>query len=127
MNTSPERVTEMMRQSDAIYDQIDQLIEGEARYRRMTRLGVNVTAIALCQGNSVSEAGMRLLGVIDTPRAYTGPLDTLGNEYADVTRATLDRNNQLETDGRHAIHLLKLAVPYAMKYAPSLDIGKVAT
>lgn len=53
-------------------------------------------------------------------------LDTIASQYADVKRATLDTSGERETDGRHAIHLMSLAVPYALQYYPELRPGIIA-
>lgn len=126
MNTSPERVDWLIEKSEETYDEIDRLIDGERAYRRTLRMGVNATAHALKHGISPSEIGASLLHLNPESAHYPGPLDALAHQYADIERATLDREGQPETDARHAIHLMKLAVPYAMKYYPHLDTGKIA-
>lgn len=126
MNTSIERVDTLMRQSDTIYDDIDIVQDGEARYRRLLRIGMNVTALSLRSGVNVSETGHHLLAIPTGTISRPGPLDILSNRYADVKRATLDREGRQETDARHAIHVMKLAVPYALEYYPGLDSGKIA-
>lgn len=125
MNTSIERVDAMIAQSDAIYDEIDRIEHGEPRYRTMLRVGVNAVARALKEGATLSEAGYAALEVVERPHGKTGPLDKLADAYGDVTRATLDRNFQLETDARHAIHLGKMALPYAQDLYPNLDAGEI--
>lgn len=47
------------------------------------------------------------------------------NKFIDVKRATI-RHGRAETDGEHTLHLQFLAVAYAARYHPELDIGKVA-
>jgi len=47
------------------------------------------------------------------------------NKFMDVKRATL-RHGREETDGEHTLHLQFLAVAYAARYHPELDVGKVA-
>jgi len=126
-NTSSiERVDAMMQRSDPLYDTIDQSFDGEVRHRRMLRTGVNRTAILLREGVSISEAGEQLLTLpFDIPNE-PGPLDVLGNQYADVQRATLDRMGNLETDSRHAFHLTHMAADYAAEFYPQLDQYKIA-
>ena len=126
-STSAERVDWLIHQSVAIYPAIDQLVDGEPTYRQILRLGINATAIALANGESVSDIGYNLLALKPVQLDIPGPLDTLAYQYADVQRVTLDREGNLETDARHAIHLMKLAVPYAQLYYPQLDAGKIAT
>lgn len=126
MNTSVERVDELMRQSDRIYEYIDEVVDNEPRYRRLLRLGINTVAIALRDGKTYSEAGLQFLALSTDTKAVSGPLDTLANQYADVERATLDLNGNPETDARHALHLTYLSVPYAREYYPSQDTGKIA-
>lgn len=47
------------------------------------------------------------------------------NKFIDVKRATM-RQGRAETDGEHTLHLQFLAVAYAARYHPELDLGKVA-
>lgn len=124
-STSIERVDELIRQSDRVYDTIDPFSDGEARYRRMLRTGINATALALRQGSTLSETGEQLLTLPAILPRKPGSLDYLADRYADVPRATLDRTGNPETDARHAIHLMKLAVPYAQEFYPHLDGRKV--
>ena len=49
----------------------------------------------------------------------------LVNTIMEVQRATL-RENRPETDGEHTLHLQFIAVVYAARYHPELDIGKIA-
>lgn len=126
MNTSPERVDWLIKQSDQIYADIDQPFNSEPIYRRILRLGINSTALALRDGAPLPEIGKQLLTLDGRHPEKEGPLDILANQYADIERATLDHEGNSETDARHAIHLMKLAVPYAMKYYPKLDTGKIA-
>ena len=125
-NTSPERVDRLIEESDAAYDEIDTIINGEHSYRRILRVGINATARALRDGVAPSKIGTSLLLINPETPQFSGPLDTLANQYADIERATLDRAGKAETDARHAVHIMKLAVPYAMKYYPHLDTGKIA-
>ena len=125
-NTNIERVNTLLYRSDRIYDSIDEVIDGEPRYRRMLRMGMNMAAISLNKGYTVSEVGGMLIRLPHNAAPITGPLDALSNQYADVKRATIDRDGERETDARHAIHLMKLAVPYAREYYPRLDTPKVA-
>lgn len=129
MNTSIERVDELMRRSDAIYDTIDTSFDGEVRYRRMLRVGMSMAAISLRNGDGSSETGAKLLNMPSSLPPSIGPrdLESLAYAYGDVTRATLDRDGNPETDARHAIHLMKLASPYARELYPKLDANKVAT
>ncbi len=53
-------------------------------------------------------------------------LDTLSSRYADVPRITLTNDGSLETDGRHVVHLMALALPYAAEFFPDLDQSKIA-
>lgn len=125
-NTSPERVDALIQQSSDIYDAIDPFHDGEPRYRRMLRVGVNAVAIALRGSETIHDVGAHLLQLpYDLPR-QTGPLDTLSDAYADIQRATLDRDNNPESDARHAIHLLKLAAPYSQEFYPHLSQNKIA-
>lgn len=126
VNTSPERVDHLIHQSSEVYDAIDPEFDSEPRYRRMLRLGINAVAIALREGETIDTVGARLIDLPYELPAQTGPLDALADAYADVHRATLDRDGNPESDARHAIHLLKLAVPYAQEYYPTLDTNKIA-
>lgn len=47
------------------------------------------------------------------------------NKFIDVKRATL-RDGRPETDGEHTLQLQFIAVAYAGRYHPELDVGKVA-
>ncbi len=129
MNTSTERVDELMRRSDAIYDTIDTSFDGEVRYRRMLRTGINMAAISLRLGNTIDTTGEQLLYMSSGLPPTIGPhdLESLAYAYGDVTRATVDRSGNRETDARHAIHLMKLAAPYAREVYPKLNENKVAT
>ena len=60
------------------------------------------------------------------PFFRTTALDDFSNQYADVRRATLDRDGAFETDARHAIHLMAMAVSYALQYYPTLRPGVIA-
>lgn len=127
IDESVARVDLLMHRSDIVYDHIDKIQNGEPRYRRMLRIGINAVGTALKDGDSVQQVGRRLISLSPTAKPLpNGPLDTLSNTYADVRRATLDREGNAEADGRHAIHLMKLAVPYAARYYPYLDTGKIA-
>lgn len=126
LNTSPERVDRLIEQSSAIYDTIDVVFDGEPRYRRMLRLGINATAIALREGETIDMVGARLLQLPDDSPAQSGPLDALADAYADVHRATLDREGNPESDARHAMHLLKLSASYAQEHYPELNASKIA-
>ena len=126
MSTRSERVDTLLRQSDEIHDTIDPYFDGERRYRRMLRVGVNLAAISLRQGLSTSETGTKLLRIPHNNPPTLGPLDEFANLYADVERATLDREGNPETDARHALHLMKLGPLYARDHYPSLDPGKIA-
>lgn len=128
MNTSTERVDELMRRSDAIYDTIDTTFDDEVRYRRMLRTGMSMAAISLKLGNSINETGAQLLTMGSGLPPTIGPreLESLAYTYGDVKRATVDRSGMPETDARHAIHLMKLAAPYAREVYPKLNANKVA-
>ena len=126
LNTSAERVDRLIQISDNIYDTIDPKFEVEARHRRMLRVGVNTLAISLRNGESLNQAGSRLVQLPSILDNKTQPLDILANTYADIERATVDRSGAPETDSRHAIHLMKIALPYAQEFYPSLGRGKVA-
>lgn len=126
LNTSPQRVDRLVEQSSAIYDTIDPVFDGEPRYRRMLREGINATAITLREGKGIEVAGAHLLQLPHVLPAQTGPLDTLADAYSDIRRATLDRDNTPESDARHAIHLMKLATQYAQENYPSLSPNKIA-
>lgn len=125
-NTSPERVDRLLKESSDAYDTIDPIFDGEPRYRRMVRFGVNSTAIALRNGETIDAVGAHLLQLPHDLPAQSGPLDTLADAYADVRRATLDREGTLESDARHAMHLLKLSSPYAQEHYPKLNPNKIA-
>lgn len=120
MNTSVERVDTLIRRSDAIYDEIDTTFDGEVRYRRMLRAGISMAAISLRLGNSIDETGEQLINMGSGFAPTIGPpeLEWLAYTYGDVQRATVDRNGNPETDARHAIHLMQLAVPYAREVYP---------
>ena len=128
MNTSSERVDELIRRSDAIYDIIDTSFDDEVRYRRMLRAGLSMAAISLRLGKGIDETGAQLLAMPSGLPPTAGPreLESLAYAYGDVTRATLDRSGNPETDARHAIHLMKLAVPYAEEMYPKLNPNKIA-
>ncbi|MGH7218078.1 MAG: HD domain-containing protein [Candidatus Microsaccharimonas sp.] len=128
-NTSVERVDELMRRSDAIYDDIDRSFDDEVRYRRMLRTGIGMAAVSLRNGNNINETGQQLLNMpsANPPTIYPRELESLAYNYGDVTRATLDRRGNPEPDARHAIHLMKLAAPYARELYPSLNPNKIAT
>jgi 5'-deoxynucleotidase YfbR-like HD superfamily hydrolase len=124
--TNAERVTSLIRHSDRVYDTIDQSYDNEVRYRRILRIGVNTVALSLRSGAPLSETGAKLRALPNDLPPQTGPLDTLANLYADIERATLDRDGKHETDARHAVHLMRLAVPYAGEFYPKLDANKIA-
>ncbi|OJU87485.1 hypothetical protein BGO17_00595 [Candidatus Saccharibacteria bacterium 49-20] len=125
-NTSIERVDQLILRSDAIYGAIDPEFDGEPRAKRMLRVGINTLALSLRRGESVERAGARLLTLPNVFARTKAPLDELSDMYADIRRATHDRDGNLETDARHAIHLMKLAVPYAREFYPELDQGRIA-
>ena len=155
-NTSSERVDSLERLSNRVYDAIDPQVHGEPRYRRMVRLGVNLLGEELREGNTLESAGELLLAMSvdqlerggltvadgayndfpayrdyihslpNAPTIRSRELDTIASQYADVKRATLDTSGERETDGRHAIHLMSLAVPYALQYYPELRPGIIA-
>lgn len=52
-------------------------------------------------------------------------LSLLVGQFLEVSRATI-RGPRHETDGEHTIHLQFIAVSYAAKYHPYLDLGKVS-
>lgn len=126
-STSPEHIVDtLMTQSNAIHRAIDPFFDGEPRHRRMLRVANNSTAIGLREGRTFEQVGGTLLRLPNIHVNKKGPLDTLSNNYADVERATLDRDGNFETDSRHAIHLLKLSTAYAREFHPELDINKIA-
>lgn len=127
LSTSSERVDSLLRQSDHIYTDIDRVEYGEPRYRKLVRVGLNLAAISLKQGMTASETGRKIYALNPRGLSKSGPLDTLANQYSDIKRATLDHDDQPESDARHAIHLMRLAVPYALTYYPRLDAGKIAS
>jgi len=59
------------------------------------------------------------------------PLDPALKEvfttYGDVHRATRDMTGQLETDSRHVVHVVALAIPYALREYPDLDPSRVSS
>lgn len=124
--TSSQRVDELIHQSDRIYTYIDEVVNGEPRYRKLVRLGINAVAIALQDGQTYSEAGSQFLALSADAKSTPGPLDGLANQYADVERATVDLHGRPESDARHAMHLTYLSVPYAEEYYPTLDTSKIA-
>ncbi len=123
---SQERVEVLIQHSTEIYNDIDQEHDGETRYRRMLRVGINAVATTLHHRGNIDDAGLFLISMPSTLLAKTGPLDSLADAYADVPRATLDMHEQPETDARHAIHLMKLATRYAQEHYPELNQAKVA-
>lgn len=125
-NTSTQRVDALMRHSDAIYDDIDALLNGEPRHRLMLRVAINRLATALRNSETIEQAGLRLITSDPLSPIRKAPLDALANKYADVRRGTFDRNNEPEADSRHAIHLLRLSVPYAQQHYPHLSAGVIA-
>ena len=52
-------------------------------------------------------------------------LSLLVGQFLEVSRATI-RGSRHETDGEHTVHLQFIAVSYAAKYHPRLDLGKVS-
>ncbi len=126
MNTSIERVDTLVFRSSAIHSAIDPHFDGEPRYRRMLRNGIHILASSLRNGDGIDTAGAKLLTLPNVFAQKRQPLDGLSNLYADVKRATLDRDGNPETDARHAIHLMKMAVPYAREFYPELNLSKVA-
>lgn len=151
-----ERVDHLQALGERLYDATDPTVKGEPRHRAMLRLGVNLIDEELNNGNSLGDSGLLLLALfkdqlergglstedaayrnfpeyrdfartLPKPSAFksTG-VDELANKYADVTRATIDREGNPETNSRHAVHLLGLAVPYAMRYYPRLHPGLIA-
>lgn len=156
MNTSRERLDSLEHLSARVYEAIDQPVQGEPRYRKMLRLALNLLDDELNNGNSLADSGLLLLASMqeqlsrgglspndsvynsfsqyrDFSRTLPSPpvmrtteLDEIANRYADVKRGTLDLNGEAETDGRHAIHLMALAVPYALEYYPRLNPGVIA-
>lgn len=52
-------------------------------------------------------------------------LSLLVGKFLEISRATM-RGDRHETDGEHTIHLQFIAVSYAAKYHPRLDLGKVS-
>lgn len=52
-------------------------------------------------------------------------LSSLVGRFIDVNRATM-RGDRHETDGEHTVHLQFIAVSYAARYHPRLDLGKVS-
>jgi putative hydrolase of HD superfamily len=62
--------------------------------------------------------------LIKTRTDYLMALSDVVGKFMDVERATY-RNGVHETDGQHTLHLQFMAVAYAAKYHPELDIGKV--
>lgn len=151
-----ERVEHTQKLSERLYDAIDPIVRGEPRHRAMLRLGVNLVDDELNNGNSLGDTGLLLLGLmkdqlergglttedaayrnypeyrdlaraLPTPSAFrSSELDELANKYADVTRGTIDRDGNIETNSRHAVHLMGFAVPYAMRYYPRLHPGLIA-
>lgn len=121
-----ERVDTLLFRSDTIYDYLDTVVDGEPKYRSLLRIGINAVALALHEGQSYSQAGTHLLNLESVSSLEQGPLDALADQYADVKRATLDRDGAPETDARHVWHLIRLAVPYAEQHYPTLDAGKIA-
>lgn len=126
LNTSAERVDWLIQRSDEIYDEIDQVYDGEIRYNRMLRLGINTLGIALREGHNLSEVGAMLRDMPLNNPDVKGPLDALAHDYGKQIRGTLDRQHQPETDARHAIHLMRLSPEYAAIIDPTLDANKVA-
>ncbi|HEU5122195.1 MAG TPA: HD domain-containing protein [Candidatus Saccharimonadales bacterium] len=51
-------------------------------------------------------------------------LSRVVNRFMEVKRVTV-REGRFETDGEHTLHLQFLAVAYAARYHPELDLGKV--
>ncbi|MFZ1301357.1 MAG: HD domain-containing protein [Candidatus Microsaccharimonas sp.] len=151
-----QRVDALMHLSERIYPAIDEKVKGETRARQMVRLSINAIALSLRSGQTLSETGDSVLSLMNEqftrgglapshptyrnwqkyqnytrvlPRPVTimnGPLNSLANKYSDVQRATLDHSDQPESDARHAIHLMGMAVPYAMEFYPDLDHRKIA-
>lgn len=147
------RATQLLTYSDRVYDAIDQRVGDETRARRLLRVGIQAVAYNL-NHTSQDQAGMqfnRLLhgqliagGCLSTdlvawpqyqqyvaslpsqqPTRWHHELDDFSIRYADVLRATIDRNGNFESDASHAIHLSALAVPYAMTYYQDLNPHKI--
>lgn len=154
LKPSSERVFDLEKLSGRVYPAIDESVGGEPRYRAMLRLGINQTGEALRRGADTETAGVLLLssmqeqlsrGGVDASAYSEYPeyqkflqslpkpptrkfinLNNIANRYADVPRKTLDKAGEFETDARHAIHLMSLAVPFAMRYYPELRPGHIA-
>lgn len=150
-NTSFERIDALVELSDATYDAIDQMHDGEPTYRSILRTGIGAVAHGLNRFSTdqVGASYRRYLqetlvargfsskdmwyDTWDTP-VNSGPLEThhdqaldeLACKYADTTRVTVDRESRLETDARHAVHLGILAVAYATYEYPELDANRIA-
>lgn len=64
------------------------------------------------------------------PRLFAAPSPQLADvfaTYGDVERATRDRANRKETDSRHVVHVAAMAVPYALREYPDLDVSRVSS
>lgn len=64
------------------------------------------------------------------PTLYSAPDAVLADvfeKYGNITRATWDRDDNPETDSRHAVHVAALAVPYALREHPDLDASLVSS
>jgi 5'-deoxynucleotidase YfbR-like HD superfamily hydrolase len=157
MKSSNERVSDLERLSDRVYSALDETTKGEVRSRTILRLGVNLLADELQRGSSLTKSGTKLLALnqeqllrgglsiesavynefpryqafashFPSPSPFRyGGLDSLANRYGDVVRATLDNQGNRETDARHAVHLMSVAVPYAAQYYPELNLGLVGS
>lgn len=146
-STNYERVDALTHISDQVYPILEERVDGEARARRIVRLGIASIAIALNEGETLSQAGGRFdrylaheLRHVDygayepfrTPAEklsdLTPPDDIskLADSYSDTLRGTCLSDHSRESDAIHALHLNALAVPYARAHYPLLDTGKVA-
>ena len=64
------------------------------------------------------------------PTLYSAPDAALADvfeKYGNITRATLDKDDNPETDSRHVVHVSALATPYALRIHPDLDASLISS
>jgi 5'-deoxynucleotidase YfbR-like HD superfamily hydrolase len=152
-NTSSERVDALFVLDAIVTPPLYDTVRGEYRHRRMLRQGINLVAEGM-RNNNEEETGRELQSYLHEQLGRTGitavyfqdwphyqehlitlpeppqqierALDTLGNQYGDIERSTLNMLDEPERNSAHAIHLATLALPYAAEYYPELSQSKIA-
>lgn len=148
LNTNYERVDALTHISDQVTPILLEHVAGELRARRIVRVGIAGVALAMRDGETMSQAGERFdrhlayelrntdyghYEAFRTPAerlpdfAIPPEIAYIANKYSDTLRGTyLADNTSREPDAVHVLHLTALAVPYARAHYPQLNSGKVA-